>query len=72
MNLKDSVCDIQSINVASNNYLLCKDIVEYWCPEQRMKSHSVCVVIPALLIVVLDSPAGCAHVSPCVCISLAS
>lgn len=35
---KGCVCDLQSIDVAANHYLLCKDIVELLYPEQRIKS----------------------------------
>lgn len=30
------------INIAANNYLLCRDTVEYWHPEQSMMPHSLC------------------------------
>ena len=36
--VKGAVLNIQNYNIAANKYLLCKDIVKQWGPEQRMCS----------------------------------
>lgn len=40
--LEGAVCDIQSTSTAAKSHLVCKGIVEKWCPEEGMK---LCVVI---------------------------
>lgn len=33
---------ILNVNIAVNDFLPCKDIVEYWRSEKIMMSHTVC------------------------------
>ena len=51
-------------NVAADNYCLCNDIMEKWHPEQRVKSHYLCVKL-------FQSTSGhvfiLVHVCPCLC-----
>lgn len=46
-NKEESYITYESLNItiAANKYLLYKDIVEQWCSEKRMKSHSICVCV---------------------------
>lgn len=47
--------EIWSIDKAANNYLLNKDLVEGWHPEETMTSHSMCDVIGAFPVLWCDN-----------------
>lgn len=73
--LKGAIYEIQKINITANIYLLCKDMVEKWCPKQRIKSNSLCLRCnPSVFVLYFGSWSG--HVwmgvPPCETVALSA